>query len=50
MKRRRTIEETAHRQWRKLENAVIGLTAEELFKFAFRRAWRLARARRANGK
>lgn len=45
-RRRRTIEETSHRQWRKVENAVPGMSLEDIFKFAFRRGWYLGRKRK----
>lgn len=45
MKRRRTVEETARRQWRKVEVACAGMSAEDVFHYAFRRGWHLSRQR-----
>ena len=45
MKRRRTIEETARRQWRKVDAACAGMSAEDVFHYAFRRGWYLSSQR-----
>ncbi len=47
MKRRRTVEETAWRQWRKVDTACAGMSAVDVFNFAFRRGWYLSRQRAA---
>lgn len=47
MRRRRTIEESAHRQWLKVAVACVGMSAEDVFHFAFRRGWYLSQKRRA---
>lgn len=45
MKRTRTVDDTARRQWRKVEIACAGMSAEDVFNFAFRRGWYLSRQR-----